>query len=77
MLISLVRDYMMLILCCLLDHRDLINARRRAAYRPIKPGCLDKHSFNGQSARCQSVCDITNVLEDREINKPRRDYHGW
>ena len=68
---------MILILCCLLDHRDLINARRRAAYRNQMSNGLGNQQVNGKSAHRQSLCDITNVLEDREINKPTRDYHGW
>ena len=68
---------MMLILCCLLDHRDLINARRRVAYRNNKSDGSANQQVNGKSSRPQSLCDITNVLEDREINKPTRDYHGW
>lgn len=42
---------MMLILCCSLDHGELINARRRAAYRNNKTNGLDYQQVSGQSAR--------------------------
>ena len=68
---------MMLILCCSFGNGDLINAHRRAAYRNNKSDGSANQQVNGKSSRPQSLCDITNVLEDREINKPTRDYHGW
>ena len=54
----------------MLDHRDLINARRRAAYRNKLSDVLGNQQVIGKSARRQSLCDITNVLEDRERTKP-------
>ena len=65
------------IICHLLDHRDHINARRRAAYRNKLSDVLGNQQVIGKSARRQSLCDITNVLDDSERTKPTRDYHGW
>ena len=58
------------IICHLLDHRDHINARRRAAYRNKLSDVLGNQQVIGKSASRQSLSDITNVLENRESTKP-------
>ena len=47
----------------MVDHRDLINAWRRASYRTNKSDCLKKHQEDGHNVHRRSLCDITNVKQ--------------
>ena len=52
----------------MVDHRDLINAWRRASYRTKKSDGFINHLDDGPIVHRRTLCDITNVQQPSYVN---------